>query len=84
LASPEEQLQESIASAVAAAQSLEAGTVTRLTVDVQSNGQLPYQVAILEEQLPYVGLALSPVQTPSQPAANRAERSGQREGSGRG
>jgi hypothetical protein len=55
--SPQDQLEGALTAAVSAAIKLKEGTPTRLTVDIQPNGEYPYQVQLLEEQHPYVGLA---------------------------
>lgn len=43
---------------VRALQDADIGTPQRLTVDVQANGEHPYQVTFVEEDLPLPGLAI--------------------------
>lgn len=67
MATPQDRLESALAAAVKAARELGEGTVSRITVDPQESGQCPYQVSVLEDQLPVVGVTQvpSPTATPS-------------------
>jgi hypothetical protein len=54
--SPEDRLRVALSIAMGAAQELEEGTVTSITVDRQESGELPYRVHLREEVVPYAGL----------------------------
>ena len=57
--SKQETLEESVHSAMKAAEALGEGTVQRITVDGTATGEYPYQIVFSDADFPVVGLATS-------------------------
>jgi hypothetical protein len=55
--STEERLEDSVRSCGEVASELTDGQVTRLTIDFQASGELPFRLEIPNETLPLVGMA---------------------------